>query len=105
MSFTRRDSVAVAASCSFSRSARSCSNCSGLSSGRTQKAPAKPWRKLLRELAAFPASETGPVENWALSRLACSFESDTRDLMGVLLVLPFEREYPSKFYLRRSYLL
>jgi len=36
--------------------------------------PVRPWRKAFNEERFFPSSVRGPVESWALARLAASWD-------------------------------
>ncbi len=45
---------------------------SSFSVGRMRNAPASPWRRLSRAMAAFPAGVLGPVESWAFARFAAA---------------------------------
>src|SRR4051794_37857349 len=91
MSLTRIDSVTLAGWCSSLRSVTSWLNSSRDSWERRQKAPVKPWRKLLRQEISLPCSEVGPVESFAFRRLASSFfgervASRIEIFSGVLLI-------------------
>src|SRR4051794_40471911 len=86
MSFTSMDSVWVAGWCSSLRFAWRLLKSSCLSSGRRTKAPVSPWRKLFWEEIALPASVVGPVESWALARLASSLGFETCSGEGVVFV-------------------
>jgi hypothetical protein len=49
---------------------------SASSDGRRTVRPVKPVFKAFKHEAALPVCEVGPVDNWALARLAASFGSE-----------------------------
>ncbi len=76
------DSVSVEGWCSAASEALNASKPLGSSVERRTKAPlwrAKPWVVRFWEETARPASVFGPLESWALARLAVSWASE----MGV----------------------